>query len=229
MLIHKEGKKILMQWLLILLAINVASHFIFRHTVVPYLIFAISAFYYGMMLNFFKKPKRIYNGMLLGAVNAPTDGRIVVIEKVFEKDFLNKECIQISIFMSFFNAHSNWMPVTGKIIHLSHEMGHFHAAYLPKSSSENERTNIVIETPDGYRILTRQIAGAMAKRIVTYVKEGNCYTIGDPLGFIKLGSRMDIFLPIESEILVKMKQEVHANKTFLAHLPSAKKLEQMKK
>ncbi|HOM62279.1 MAG TPA: phosphatidylserine decarboxylase family protein [Dysgonamonadaceae bacterium] len=229
MLIHKEGKKILMQWLLILLAINVASHFIFRHTVIPYLIFAISAFYYGMMLNFFKKPKRIYNGMLLGAVNAPTDGRIVVIEKVFEKDFLNKECIQISIFMSFFNAHSNWMPVTGKIIHLSHEMGHFHAAYLPKSSSENERTNIVIETPDGYRILTRQIAGAMAKRIVTYVKEGNCYTIGDPLGFIKLGSRMDIFLPIESEILVKMKQEVHANKTFLAHLPSAKKLEQMKK
>jgi len=229
MLIHKEGKKILMQWLLILLAINVASHFIFRHTVIPYLIFAISAFYYGMMLNFFKKPKRIYNGMLLGAVNAPTDGRIVVIEKVFEKDFLNKECIQISIFMSFFNAHSNWMPVTGKIIHLSHEMGHFHAAYLPKSSSENERTNIVIETPDGYRILTRQIAGAMAKRIVTYVKEGNCYTIGDPLGFIKLGSRMDVFLPIESEILVKMKQEVHANKTFLAHLPSAKKLEQMKK
>ena len=229
MLIHKEGKKILMQWLLILLAINVASHFIFRHTVIPYLIFAISAFYYGMMLNFFKKPKRIYNGMLLGAVNAPTDGRIVVIEKVFEKDFLNKECIQISIFMSFFNAHSNWMPVTGKIIHLSHEMGHFHAAYLPKSSSENERTNIVIETPDGYRILTRQIAGAMAKRIVTYVKEGNCYTIGDTLGFIKLGSRMDIFLPIESEILVKMKQEVHANKTFLAHLPSAKKLEQMKK
>ena len=229
MLIHKEGKKILMQWLLILLAINVASHFIFRDTVIPYLIFAISAFYYGMMLNFFKKPKRIYNGMLLGAVNAPTDGRIVVIEKVFEKDFLNKECIQISIFMSFFNAHSNWMPVTGKIIHLSHEMGHFHAAYLPKSSSENERTNIVIETPDGYRILTRQIAGAMAKRIVTYVKEGNCYTIGDPLGFIKLGSRMDIFLPIESEILVKMKQEVHANKTFLAHLPSAKKLEQMKK
>jgi phosphatidylserine decarboxylase precursor-related protein len=229
MLIHKEGKKILMQWLLILLAINVASHFIFRHTVIPYLIFAISAFYYGMMLNFFKKPKRIYNGMLLGAVNAPTDGRIVVIEKVFEKDFLNKECIQISIFMSFFNAHSNWMPVTGKIIHLSHEMGHFHAAYLPKSSSENERTNIVIETPDGYRILTRQIAGAMAKRIVTYVKEGNCYTIGDPLGFIKLGSRMDIFLPIESEILVKMKQEVHANKTLLAHLPSANKLEQMKK
>lgn len=229
MLIHKEGKKILMQWLLILLAINVASHFIFRHTVIPYLIFAISAFYYGMMLNFFKKPKRIYNGMLLGAVNAPTDGRIVVIEKVFEKDFLNKECIQISIFMSFFNAHSNWMPVTGKIIHLSHEMGHFHAAYLPKSSSENERTNIVIETPDGYRILTRQIAGAMAKRIVTYVKEGNCYTIGDPLGFIKLGSRMDIFLPIESEILVKMKQEVHANKTFLAHLPSTNKLEQMKK
>ena len=223
MLIHKEGKKILLQWLLVLLVINIASHFIFPHTVIPFLILLVSALFYAMMLNFFKKPKRNYDGMLLGAVNAPTDGRIVAIEKVFENDFLNEECIQISIFMSFFNAHSNWMPVTGKIIHLSHDMGHFHAAYLPKSSCENERTNIVIETPDGYRILTRQIAGAMAKRIVTYVKEGNCYNIADPLGFIKLGSRMDIFLPIGSEILVKMKQEVRANKTFLAHLPSANK------
>jgi phosphatidylserine decarboxylase len=223
MLIHKEGKKILLQWLLALLVINIASHFIFPHTVIPFLILLVSGFFYAMMLNFFKKPKRNYDGMLLGAVNAPTDGRIVAIEKVFENDFLNEECIQISIFMSFFNAHSNWMPVTGKIIHLSHDMGHFHAAYLPKSSCENERTNIVIETPDGYRILTRQIAGAMAKRIVTYVKEGNCYNIADPLGFIKLGSRMDIFLPIGSEILVKMKQEVRANKTFLAHLPSANK------
>lgn len=220
MIIHKEGKKILLGWLLLLLIVNAAAYLIFPNTVFSFILIAISSVLYIIMLNFYRQPKRIYTGQLLGSVNAPTDGRIVVIEKVFEKDFLNKECIQISIFMSLFNAHSNWVPVTGKIIHLSHDTGRFHAAYLPKSSSENERTNIVIETPDGQRILVRQIAGAMAKRIVTYIKEGMSYNIADPLGFIKLGSRIDIFLPTDSKILVKMGEEVRANKTFLAHLPT---------
>ena len=122
--------------------------------------------------------------------------------------------------MTIFNAHSNWIPVTGKITHVSHQRGRYMAAYLPKSSTENERSTIVIETPDGHEILSRQIAGALARRIVTYVKaEQICY-IGDPLGFIKFGSRMDIFLPVDSEILVKLGDEVRANNTFIANLPS---------
>ena len=169
-------------------------------------------------MNFYKKPNREYKGDLHGLVNAPTDGRIVAIEKVFEKDFFNDERIQISIFMTFFNAHSNWIPVSGKVVHCSHVPGNFYAAYLPKSSTENEHSNILIETPEHGTILTKQIAGAIALRIVTYVKEGEIVHIGSPLGFIKLGSRMDIYLPLDSEILVNIGEEVRANVTFLARL-----------
>ena len=223
MLIHKEGKRTLLYSFIIFLVINLAMFYFFYKYVITYTVLVVSIILYMLMLNFFKKPKRIYKGQLLGSVNAPTDGKVVVIEKVFEKDFLKTECIQVSIFMSIFNAHSNWMPVTGKIIHASHQAGRFMGAYLPKSSHENERSNILIETPDGHVILTRQIAGALARRIVTYVKEGNDYSIGDPLGFIKLGSRMDIFLPLDSEILVELGDEVRANKTFLAHFCPNKK------
>lgn len=223
MLIHKEGKRTLFYSFLIFLVINLAMFYFFYKYVITYTVLVVSVILYMLMLNFFKKPKRIYKGQLLGSVNAPTDGKVVVIEKIFEKDFLQTECIQVSIFMSIFNAHSNWMPVTGKIIHASHQAGRFMGAYLPKSSHENERSNILIETPDGHVILTRQIAGALARRIVTYVKEGNNYSIGDPLGFIKLGSRMDIFLPLDSEILVELGDEVRANKTFLAHFCPNKK------
>ncbi len=121
-----------------------------------------------------------------------------------------------------FNAHSNWVPVSGKIIHMSHLEGNFHAAYLPKSSHENEHTNILIETPDHGKVLTKQIAGAVARRIVTYVNEGDEVHIGSPLGFIKLGSRMDVFLPLGSEILVDLGEEVRSNATFLARLPPQK-------
>lgn len=223
MLIHKEGKRTLLYSLIIFLVINLAMFYFFYKYIITYTVLVVSIILYMLMLNFFKKPKRIYKGQLLGSVNAPTDGKVVVIEKIFEKDFLQTECIQVSIFMSIFNAHSNWMPVTGKIIHASHQAGRFMGAYLPKSSHENERSNILIETPDGHVILTRQIAGALARRIVTYVKEGNDYSIGDPLGFIKLGSRMDIFLPLDSEILVELGDEVRANKTFLAHFCPNKK------
>jgi len=141
---------------------------------------------------------------------------------VFEKQFFNEERIQVSIFMSLFNAHANWVPVSGKITHLSHVAGNFWAAYLPKSSHENEHTNIVIETLNNGSILTKQIAGAIARRIVTYVSEGEEVTIGSQLGFIKLGSRMDIFLPVDSEIMVKLGEQVRANVTVLARLPEVK-------
>ncbi len=220
MRIHKEGRKTLTYTLLIGFVVNFTMFYFLSKNFFTYFIFALTVTIYIFLLNFFRSPNRVYSGQVLGRVNAPTDGKIVALEKVFEKDYLNCECIKISIFMTIFNAHSNWIPVTGKITHVSHQRGRYMAAYLPKSSTENERSTIVIETPDGHQILSRQIAGALARRIVTYVREEQICYIGDPLGFIKFGSRMDIFLPVDSEILVKIGEEVRANTTFIANLPA---------
>ncbi len=221
--IHKEGKSAVIKVGIMLLLINGVFLYILPNTIFTAILLGLSFLLYATTLNFYKHPDRNYKGDLHGLVNAPTDGKIVVIEKVFEKEFFNEERIQVSIFMSFFNAHSNWIPVTGKITHFSHIEGNFHAAYLPKSSHENEHTNILIETPDHGTILTKQIAGAVARRVVTYVKEGDEVHIGSPLGFIKLGSRMDIFLPPDSELLVELGEEVRANVTFLARLAKQEK------
>jgi phosphatidylserine decarboxylase len=221
--IHKEGKSPLARIFGVLLVINLTLFLCVPKMLLTTIIFGASLILFAMAVNFYRSPNRVYKGDLHGLVNAPTDGKVVVIEKVFEKNFFNEERIQVSIFMSFFNAHSNWIPVSGKITHLSHVEGNFRAAYLPKSSHENEHSNIVIETPEHGTILTKQIAGAVARRIITYVKEGEEAHIGSPLGFIKLGSRMDIYLPVDSEILVELGDEVRANVTFLARLPLVKK------
>lgn len=221
--IHKEGKLPLVKILSVLLVINLILFIFLPGTLFTAITFVVSVVLFALAVNFYKKPHRVYKGDLHGLVNAPTDGKVVVIERVFEKKFFNEERIQVSIFMSFFNAHSNWVPVSGRITHFSHVEGNFRAAYLPKSSHENEHTNIVIETPDHGEILTKQIAGAVARRIITYVNEGEDVHIGSPLGFIKLGSRMDIYLPVDSEILVDLGEEVRANITFLARLPKMEK------
>src|SRR5690554_4961640 len=163
MAIHNEGKKPLIRIFIVLLLINVVITYFLPDTLFAVIVLAVSLILFGLSMNFYKKPNREYKGDLHGLVNAPTDGKIVAIEKVFEKDFFNDERIQVSIFMSLFNAHSNWIPVTGEIIHLSHIDGNFKAAYLPKSSTENEHTRIVIKTPEHGTILTKQIAGALAR------------------------------------------------------------------
>lgn len=219
MCIHKEGKPVLTKMFIVLLLINGMLFVCLPNHWLSVTVLVISTVLFAITLFFFRKPHRVYQGELHGLVNAPTDGKVVVIEKVFEKHFFNEERIQISIFMSLFNAHANWVPVSGKITHLSHVAGNFWAAYLPKSSHENEHTNIVIETPNHGTILTKQIAGAVARRIVTYVKEGEKVLTGSPLGYIKLGSRMDVFLPVDSEIMVKLGEQVRSNVTTLARLP----------
>ncbi|GHU82388.1 hypothetical protein FACS189415_2740 [Bacteroidia bacterium] len=151
-------------------------------------------------------------------VIAPADGTIVAIEEVFEQELLQKQCIQISIFMSVFNVHANWFPVNGAVKHVSHQSGRFMAAYLPKSSTENERSAVLITTKCGRDILARQIAGAVARRIVTYAKTGEPCHVDEHLGFIKFGSRVDVFVPLESEVLVEMGQQVTGNQTPIARL-----------
>lgn len=222
MKLHKEGKSPLINIFIIMLLINVVIQYFFSDSLFAIIILFVSLIVLAMTLNFYRSPEREYKGDLHGMVNSPTDGKIVAIEKVFENKFFNEERIQVSIFMSFFNAHSNWIPVTGKITHYSHVDGNFHVAYLPKSSSENEHSNIIIETPQHGTILTKQIAGAVARRIVTYVKEGDNVHIGSPLGFIKLGSRMDVLLPVDSELMVNIGDEVRANNTFIARLVKKK-------
>ncbi len=146
------------------------------------------------------------------------DCKIVVIEEVDEHEYFHDKRLMISIFMSPFNVHANWFPVDGKVKSVVHKNGNFHKAWLPKASEENEHADVLITTPEGDDVLCRQIAGAMARRIVTYAKvDEDCY-IDEHLGFIKLGSRVDVYLPIGTEVCVKMGQNTTGDQTVIAKL-----------
>ena len=175
---------------------------------------------YCIVLNFYRCPIRYFPSEDTDKiVVAPADGHIVVIEEVEENTYFHDRRLMISIFMSLWNVHANWFPVDGVVKFVKHFNGNFHKAWLPKASEENEHADIMLTTPDGQDVLCRQIAGAVARRIVTYAKEGeDCY-IDEHLGFIKLGSRVDVFLPIGSEVCVKMGQSTTGNQTVLAKLP----------
>ena len=174
------------------------------------------------MLNFFRCPKRYFDGETDKVVVAPADGKVVVIEEVEENEYFHDKRLMVSIFMSLFNVHANWFPVDGKVKFVHHFNGNFHKAWLPKASEENEHADIMLETPDGTEILCRQIAGAVARRIVTYAKaEEDCY-IDEHLGFIKLGSRVDVYLPLGTEVCVKMGQSTTGDQTVIAKLKPSK-------
>ena len=218
MRIHKEGYKIVGSTVVILALLNVAVLHFVSCPVVFYFVLAGSLFVFGIILNFFRSPHTFFAGNTENIVVAPADGRIVVVEEVFEAEYFQEKRLQVSIFMSVFNVHINWIPIDGKIIHYSHQNGRFMAAYLTKSSTENERSTVVIERENGEQILVRQIAGAMAKRIVTYAQpEQKCH-INEQLGFIKFGSRVDLFLPLDADIQVALDQRVHGNQTIIAQL-----------
>lgn len=184
-----------------------------------WLFMAIFGTLYAIVVNFFRCPVRYFPlEDTEGIVVAPADGKVVVIEEVEETEYFHDRRLMISIFMSPFNVHANWFPVDGQVKSVKHQNGNFHKAWLPKASEENERADVLITTPDGVDVLCRQIAGAMARRIITYAKEGeDCY-IDEHLGFIKLGSRVDVYLPLSSEVLVKMGQKTVGDQTVIAKL-----------
>ena len=160
----------------------------------------------------------MFQGPTNKTVVAPADGKIVVIEEVDEDEYFHDRRIMVSIFMNLTNVHANWIPCEGKIVKVEHQQGNFMKAYLPKASTENERSTVVIRTPSGHEVLTRQVAGAMARRIVTYSEEGqDCY-IDDHMGFIKLGSRVDVYLPLGTEIKVSLNQKTVGDETVIAKL-----------
>jgi phosphatidylserine decarboxylase len=217
---HKEGYGIIVCFFLVLVFFNVVVYYLGGRYLpfVFYFFILVSLIFFSMMLNFFRTPKRLFNEDTENKVIAPADGKIVAIEEVTENEYFKGKRIQLSIFMNIFDAHVNWVPVEGTIVHSSHQNGRFIAAYLPKSSTENERSTVVIQRDNGEQILVRQIAGAVAKRIVTYAHPPHKCRINEQLGFIKFGSRVDLFLPLDAEIKVQLDEKVKGNQTIIAQL-----------
>lgn len=220
--LHHEGTSTLTISAITLLLINGLLLWVFVFLVdIPYIFYtllAISLVVYGIMVNFFRCPIRYFKGDVDGVVVAPADGKIVVIEEVDEQEYFHARRKMVSIFMSLTNVHANWFPVDGVVKLVKHQNGNFHKAWLPKASIENERSTIVIDTEKYGEILVRQIAGAMARRIVTYARQDEeCY-VDEHLGFIKFGSRVDLFLPLDCDIKVTMGQSTVGNNTVIATL-----------
>ncbi|MFV0418801.1 MAG: phosphatidylserine decarboxylase family protein [Dysgonomonas sp.] len=217
MKVHHEGRGVLITYLIILLLLNGGLWYFFHNHILSYIAGAASLVLFLIVLNFYRSPYRRFIGNTNGVIVASADGKIVAIEEVYEGEYFKDKRIVVSIFMSPFNVHANWYPINGKVLVSKHHDGRFMAAYLPKSSTENERSTVVLETEDGrHQILLRQVAGAMARRIVTYAQVGEEAHIDEHLGFIKLGSRVDVYLPIGTEILVEMDQKVKGNQTVIA-------------
>lgn len=218
--LHSEGNDILRKSLLVILVTGALLYYLLRDvTLWPfYAYMAICIILYAIVVNFFRCPIRIFDGDKEGTVLAAADGKVVVIEEVEENEYFHDRRLMISIFMSITNVHANWFPVEGLVKKVVHHKGNFHKAWLPKASTENERSTVVIETPDGKDVLVRQIAGAVARRIVTYAREDeDCY-FDEHMGFIKFGSRVDVYLPTDTEVLVKMGQRTVGNQTVIAKL-----------
>ncbi len=217
MKIHHEGRGVLVVYFIILALLNGALFYLFPITLLQYVVLAVSIVLFSGVVNFYRCPARKFEGDKSDSIVASADGKIVAIEEVYEGEYFKDKRLLISIFMSPLNVHANWYPINGTVLLKKHHNGRFRAAYLPKSSTENERSTVVIETTDKkYQILLRQIAGAMARRIVTYSNVGNIADIDKHLGFIKLGSRVDVYLPLDVKVMVEMDQKVKGNQTILA-------------
>lgn len=218
MTIHKEGFTTISIVLLFVTAVIFCSfYFIEDLLIIKLLLLAGSLFFLGFITRFFRFPKReltIDNGIII----SPADGQVVVIEETRENEYFNDKRIQVSIFMSAHNVHINWVPIGGLVKYFKYHPGKFLIAHLPKSSTLNERTTFVIETENKKEILVRQIAGFVARRILTYPKQGENVLQGQQLGFIKFGSRVDIFLPPGTKINVKLNEKVKGTQTVIAEL-----------
>jgi phosphatidylserine decarboxylase len=173
--------------------------------------------FYSFLISFFRKPDRNIQNPNNSNFLSPCDGKVVVIEKVFEPEFLNQECMQVSIFMSPLNVHINWFPTDAEVIYSKYHAGKYLAAWNPKASTENERTTVCYRI-NSSKILLRQVAGALARRIVCYARENSTYKQGDEMGFIKFGSRVDIYFPVNSHLKVSIGDVVVGNRSIIAEL-----------
>ena len=218
MTIHKEGHVILLTLLAVLTGINVAVCYTTCGTpVIFWGVLFVSVVLFGIVLQFFRFPSRKLT-INDKQVICPADGKVVVIEETIETEFFKDRRIQVSVFMSPFNVHINWFPISGVVKFFKYHPGKFLVAWHPKSSTENERTTYVVENKNKVQVLFRQIAGAMARRIVAYAKEGEQAKQGTQFGFIKFGSRVDVYLPLGTKINVQLEEKVKGGVSVLAEL-----------
>ena len=213
MTLHKEGIKILRNEILIFTLVNYITYWN-SEVLFWFLTLPIAVLLFIMSVYFFRVPRRTFVRKE-GCVYAPCDGKVVVIEQTEETEFYKDKRIQISIFMSPLNVHNNLYPVDGKVAYTKYNAGKFLVAWHPKASTDNERTTVVVEN-DTISILLRQIAGAVARRIVTYATVGNSVIAAEDLGFIKFGSRVDVFLPIDTKICAELNQKVKGGLSVIA-------------
>lgn len=215
MRLHKEGTQTLLLGAVVLGGLPLAIHHYLGEGVVFYIFSGLCALTYLLLLNFFRIPeKKLVQDENL--IVAPCDGKVVVIEEVFEPEYLNEKRRQVSIFMSPLNVHNNLNGIAGEVSYFKYHPGKYLVAWHPKSSTENERTSYAIRHKSGREILQRQIAGALARRICWYVKPGDKVGQGQEYGFIKFGSRVDLFLPLDAEILVNLEQKTTGGETVIA-------------
>jgi len=218
MKIHKEGFGLITFFFFLVVVILAAVNIIFT-TQTPFhvLLYILAFFFLVFIIRFFRSPTREIK-LTDNCICAPADGKIVVVEKVKEDEYFKDERIQVSIFMSAYNVHVNWYPVSGIVKYFKYHKGSYIIARHPKSSVKNERTSLVVETSDQKAVLIRQVAGLVARRIVSYSREGEFVAKGAELGFIKFGSRVDLFLPTDAKLHVELKQKVIGKQTILATL-----------
>ena len=215
-MIHKEGHKIIAIEFVLLLSINLVIYFfVTKNPIITYSLITISLLFWLFVIRFFRKPKR---DILVdeNKIYAPADGKVMVIEEIEETEFLNEKRIQVSVFMSVWNVHINWFPIQGVVKYFKYHPGKFLIASLPKSSTDNERTTVVVEDKNKRQLLLRQIAGFVARRIISYAPKGKNVEQNSEMGFIRFGSRVDIMLPLDAKIEVHLGQKVKGTQTVIA-------------
>lgn len=216
MRVHKEGYRVIaIAWFAIFMVDLICYLFLGR--IGLFIILLPSLFGLGFVLRFFRVPRRNME-LKSSCIYSPADGTVVAIEEVDENEYLKARCIQVSVFMSVWNVHINWFPFSGTVKYFKYHPGNFYLAWHPKSSTHNERTSIAVERNDGMTVMMRQIAGFVARRIVCYAKEESAVTQCEQLGFIKFGSRVDLFLPLDADIKVKLNQKVTGIQTVIAEV-----------
>lgn len=212
---HKEGYTSLALVILFIFVINAIADYYDANAFITWFIYILSAFLFITIVQFFRSPKKVIQ-LDENVILCPADGKVVVIEETEETEYFKDRRLQVSIFMSPVNVHVNRNPVSGIVSYFKYHPGKFLVAWHPKSSTDNERTTVVVKKKDGVEVLFRQIAGALARRIVWYVKEDQQVQQGEEFGFIKFGSRVDLFLPIGTKVEVNIDDKVVGGKTVIA-------------
>jgi len=218
MTIHREGyTTIFIAFLFVAVVLLTFNHIFSQQTWFHLILYIVGLWFFIMIVRFFRSPARALNAGE-NIISCPADGKVVVIERTIEPEYFRDERIQVSIFMSARNVHINWFPVSGMIKYYFYHPGKHMVAFSPKASLENERATTVIQTANGKEILIRQIAGAVARRIVTYPRVGTPEVQGDELGFIKFGSRVDLLLPLDTQLEIELNQVVSGKQTIIGRI-----------